>query len=341
VNNTIVNASDGRWCININTGSTGNVVRNNILYTYHSFRGAISIDSSSRPGFVAQSNAGIDRYSVNGGNSVITLAAFQALGYGAGSLVADPAALFVETDSDFHLREDAPVVDAGTASSAPSVDLDGNSRPAGAGFDIGAYERTSAGVCGDGQVDPSEECGEPGASCGEGEACQACSCMNEPSCSSGIAISRPRLGLRGDELRLRVRGEAVIPKPWTEIDPATNGIRIVVDALSGPGGIDVTLPGGSAWILNADGDRWLYRDPTGAVSGITRATVRDLSAKQDGLLFFSLQGKSDQSLPLPEVSRVRTSAILGAPDECAAVEWGGPSDLSPRCTLRGARLVCR
>jgi hypothetical protein len=34
VNNTIVQASDGRWCVNISDGSTGNTVRNNVLYNY-------------------------------------------------------------------------------------------------------------------------------------------------------------------------------------------------------------------------------------------------------------------------------------------------------------------
>jgi hypothetical protein len=43
-----VNAADGRWCVNIADGSTGNTVRNNILWNAHSFRGAITIDAASR-----------------------------------------------------------------------------------------------------------------------------------------------------------------------------------------------------------------------------------------------------------------------------------------------------
>jgi len=56
VNNTVVQAADGRWCLNINGGSTDNVVRNNILWNAHAFRGAITIDASSRPGFVSDHN---------------------------------------------------------------------------------------------------------------------------------------------------------------------------------------------------------------------------------------------------------------------------------------------
>ena len=108
VNNTIVNAADARWCVNINNGSTDNTVLNNILYTYHSFRGAVTVDSSSRPGLTSDYNAVISRFSTDAGNTVIDLAAWQALGYDAHSFVATPAELFVAPGSDFHLLATSP-----------------------------------------------------------------------------------------------------------------------------------------------------------------------------------------------------------------------------------------
>jgi len=42
---------------------------------------------------------------------------------------------------DFHLREGSIAINKGTADGAPPEDYDGVSRPQGAGFDIGAYER--------------------------------------------------------------------------------------------------------------------------------------------------------------------------------------------------------
>ncbi len=44
---------------------------------------------------------------------------------------------------DFHLSPESLAVDAGTNEPATHEDHDGNARPQGAGFDIGAYERSS------------------------------------------------------------------------------------------------------------------------------------------------------------------------------------------------------
>jgi hypothetical protein len=62
---------------------------------------------------------------------------------GAGNLYGDPrfvSPAFGEV-GDYHLLDNSPAIDAGTADGAPSTDLEGISRPQGAGYDIGAYER--------------------------------------------------------------------------------------------------------------------------------------------------------------------------------------------------------
>jgi hypothetical protein len=69
--------------------------------------------------------------SISGAKSKVT--------WGAGNITLDPK--FVNrAASDFHLLASSPAIDTGTADQAPDVDLDGNPRPCGAGFDMGAYE---------------------------------------------------------------------------------------------------------------------------------------------------------------------------------------------------------
>ncbi len=62
---------------------------------------------------------------------------------GSGNIYGDP--LFISpawgTEGDYHLNSGSAAIDAGTSTGAPSIDLDGKTRPQGNGIDIGAYER--------------------------------------------------------------------------------------------------------------------------------------------------------------------------------------------------------
>jgi hypothetical protein len=58
---------------------------------------------------------------------------------GNGNINVDP--LFVG-NGDYHLQAGSPCIDAGTAEGAPTSDIDGDSRPQGAGYDIGSDEYT-------------------------------------------------------------------------------------------------------------------------------------------------------------------------------------------------------
>ncbi|HZR82953.1 MAG TPA: right-handed parallel beta-helix repeat-containing protein [Candidatus Binatia bacterium] len=373
VNNTIIQPSDGRWCVNIGSGSTGNTVRNNILWTSHSFRGVIVIDASSRPGFSSDHNSLLDRFSADGDATILDLGEWQALGYDLHSFVATPAQHFVAPGSDFHLLVSSPAVDAGVSTGAPSADLEGKPRPVGAAVDLGAYE-LQLPDCGDGDPDPGEQCGEPGlacdacstcsqcvclpkpASCGDGvvcgaeecessadcaagQSCQGCACVNALACESGVAARKPTLKLTATPYAFKLTGEAVIPKPWTGVDPAANGVRVVVDAAIGPASIDVTIPGGPLWRTNAARTRWVYADRSGATGGVKRIVVIDRSAVESGLVRWRVVGRRDAGV-LPDATQTRSAVVLGAPDECALTLWNGPAGDSPRCVVTPARLTC-
>jgi hypothetical protein len=375
VNNTVVNAADGRWCVNINNGSSDNTIVNNILYTFHSFRGVITVDPSSESGLVSDYNSVMSRFSIDGGDTVIGLAAWQARGHDQHSFIATPGDLFVSPGIDFHLLQSGPAVDAGTSTDAPSDDLAGDPRPVGAGFDVGAYE-VQLLECGDGGIDPGEQCGEPGlgcadpcthcagcvcaanapvcgdgnvcggeaceldADCGGGLVCAGCQCVNPPACASGITLEKPKQSLRASPFSMSLKGEAVIPKPWAGVDPPANGVRIVIDAVAGAGGLDVTLPGGAAWRVNNAGNQWTYTDSAGAIGGVTKVTIKDRSAQDDGRLRIGVRGRGG-ALVLPPAGSVRTAVVLGTAAECAAVAWNGPGEPKPRCDGDASRLRCR
>ncbi len=74
-----------------------------------------------------------------GGVSNVTYSNIQGGYPGEGNIDADP--LFVDPDNeDFHLSLDSPCIDTGTSIDAPDDDIDGDLRPQGAGYDIGADE---------------------------------------------------------------------------------------------------------------------------------------------------------------------------------------------------------
>src|SRR5439155_26657973 len=138
--------------------------------------------------------------------------------------------------------------------------------------------------------------------------------------------------------RIKARAEAVNPEPWMGVDPPANGIRVVVDAVAGGGGFDVTLPGGSRW--TAGNKRWTYRDPLGSAGGIIKAVVQDRRARQAGLVRVIVKGKNATLVP-PDPAAVRTTIVVGTAAECASVAWNGPGETPPRCTGSSTKLVCR
>jgi hypothetical protein len=111
VNNTViknpVNVSEKLPYISIEnhdngTLSSGNIVRNNLASSYYQLYGC-----------VADHNITITDYDSS----------------------------FVDyINYNFHLKPGSPAIDQGIPDNAPSVDIEGNSRPYGNGYDVGAYE---------------------------------------------------------------------------------------------------------------------------------------------------------------------------------------------------------
>lgn len=140
LNNTIVQAEDGRWAIIINgDGCINNKIFNNIILSFHEWRGSILIPSAGIPGFESDFNILMNRFSADDDNSVISLSKWQALGYDVNSMVSTPDALFMSSE-DYHLHEESPAVDAGQPLQDLAIDMEGVIRPQGVASDIGAFE---------------------------------------------------------------------------------------------------------------------------------------------------------------------------------------------------------
>ena len=152
LNNTVLIASNGRWALNIQDGATNTTARGNILWNAHSYRGSVDISEDSLPGFSEDYGAVMDRFTTDGGDSVMTLAEWrQASGQDAHSFVGTPTSLFVDPGAnDYRLSAASPAIDAGETRADVPTDIVGVARPQGARFDIGAYERPGDAIFTDG-----------------------------------------------------------------------------------------------------------------------------------------------------------------------------------------------
>ncbi len=145
-NNTIIVPSDGRWGILVKDGSNVDTdILNNIVINLHAWRGCIAIENQSQ--FSSDYNIVNDKMSATGDGSTITFSAWQALGFGANSFLADPLdQIFDDPDNDlYNLLNGSQAIDAGTdlVDGLVTIDIESNSRPRGAAYDIGAYEYTN------------------------------------------------------------------------------------------------------------------------------------------------------------------------------------------------------
>ena len=155
LNNTILQAEDGRWAINISgEACINNKIFNNIILTAHDWRGSILIPELGISGFESDYNVIMDRFSADDDNSVIPLSEWQALGYDANSIIAGPAETFATLD-DYQLHPQSPAVDAGLTLPGVGADLLGIARPQGTAYDIGAFEFAGA------VAEQTEETAEP------------------------------------------------------------------------------------------------------------------------------------------------------------------------------------
>jgi parallel beta-helix repeat protein len=155
INNTVVQATDSRWAVNIKNRSTNNVVANNILMN-EGPRGSLNVSSDSLAGLRSDHNILVDRLSPDDGEQFLKLSSWRsATGLDGHSRVSRPRDLFVNPDAaDYHLRHGSQAIGAADIAISPGTDIEGVPRPVGAVPDAGAYERRLDGGGTSSSADP-------------------------------------------------------------------------------------------------------------------------------------------------------------------------------------------
>src|SRR5437867_3981770 len=159
VNNTLdARGGSSAWAIQISaidaqpsgTGVTGNdqgvTIFNNVLIgNTAAGNGAVGdLSGTVSPTLRSDYNVVVDAFRTGGTQR--TLASWRtATGQDANSVISSATALFVNAAAaDYHLKAGAPALDFGVAGfngqDAPAADFEGDARPQGAGWDVGAYE---------------------------------------------------------------------------------------------------------------------------------------------------------------------------------------------------------
>lgn len=153
-NNTIVLATDSpasKGCIRLANTSAENIIFNNILYNRNPSGPAICCDADSIP--ISDYNLVVDRFSIDGGSTIITLAQWRtATGNDIHStLISSLASIFTDAaNDDYTLTPTGPATNVGVTTfngeSAPTDDIDGNARPFAGAYDVGCYESQTVSV---------------------------------------------------------------------------------------------------------------------------------------------------------------------------------------------------
>ena len=129
VNNTFVGQNPYRpGQIILATPTSGLRIENNIFYAPQ--EAALYFEDLDFPGAVVRNNMIYQ--------GVTKVGRPTGVSFGKNWEKTDPR---IVGATDFHLRPDSPAIDAGLAEPGVTQDADGGSRPRGAGYDLGAYER--------------------------------------------------------------------------------------------------------------------------------------------------------------------------------------------------------
>jgi hypothetical protein len=198
---------------------------------------------------------------------------------------------------------------------------------------------------GDGTCDPLDVCpgvpnpGQEDADAdGRGDVCDPCT---NPG---ALPPLRPKLTMSklvapGGDDKLKFKGTMTIPTSPT-IDPATNGIRMVVTDDDGTLAVDATVPGGPTWIVRTGArTAWIYRDKLGSAAGIVKVVMKTLAS--GGEIKFLVSAKKG-AFDMPIGPNLKATLVVDTPNATTG-QCGEATFVAPACRIFPAngRVVCK
>ncbi len=141
--NTAGTAGGGISCGNNASGSVPNIINCTIVNNTAPDGGGFCFKNSTPTitNSIIWGNSGEQISDISGNTITITFSNIQEGYAGTGNIDDDPM-LYNAADNGYHLQPGSPCIDAGTTDGAPDTDVDGETRPADAGVDMGADEFT-------------------------------------------------------------------------------------------------------------------------------------------------------------------------------------------------------
>lgn len=139
VNNTVVMPPQSHHTLSLRHGSTGNVVKNNILL-HLGGKDSLSVDASSLTGLESDYNLVMNFEMAHA--ETLSLEQWQRLTeQDKNSIVGTPLKIFSDLPAnDYTLRHSSVAIDRGAPQAAVTHDITGTARPQGFSYDIGAFE---------------------------------------------------------------------------------------------------------------------------------------------------------------------------------------------------------
>ena len=195
-------------------------------------------------------------------------------------------------------------------------------------------------VCGNGIVDAGEACDDGNDAVGDGctPACEAerCAILTRYQHS----WTRARLVVKGNSTaaRLKLQGSFAVDGALAP-DPASDGLHVVFEDVAQGVAWDVMVPGGTGWTRK--GDRFRYKDRTGAHGGIRKVALRSKAKGDRTDVKLAVAAKGAGYPTSLEARPSRITVVTGDDTAALAGECGQWVLTTASCRGRDGRLACR